>query len=521
MDMEDSSPCSSSSSPAPAADFVDYLGPDTSVTVFTMLHHPADLARASAVSRSWRQFVIDNQFSKLQCLRACPEVSTFTQVDVTTTTSRTLARRDQDTATSADDKLHRDHRVYMHLSHGLLTPYKPRDCIIHCIGASSTDNFPDETIENTLESVDHLESNRPSYWSSGGQRDPATAECLIYRLQADLCLIQEIKLQPFKGLLSLHPPFFLYIWLLAYSALLRCRDARLAYQIHAQACRRGLAASNPVLACSLLAFYSAARSDLPAAARLFDEMPRRDAVAYTAMMSAFIRAGDWAQALALYPRMLAAGAAPPTEHTFANLLALCASRRLCCHGRQLHAQLLRWGADLNLVLKTALLHMYSSCGFMDHAHAVLCSTPDTDVVLWTAMIAGYSRAGDLQAALRMFRRMEHAGVLPSAFTFSGIITACASSSSAQPQASQIETGRQLHARVFKFALAHDISVCNALVDLYSKSSACLLDLLHAFSATDSPNVVSWTALIAGLARHGRDKDAFAAFAEMRASEAAK
>ncbi|XP_037464754.1 pentatricopeptide repeat-containing protein At5g52850, chloroplastic-like [Triticum dicoccoides] len=320
----------------------------------------------------------------------------------------------------------------------------------------------------------------------------------------------------FRRVLAAHPAAA--VDELAYSALLRCRDARLAYQIHAQACRRGLAASNPVLACSLLAFYSAARSDLPAAARLFDEMPRRDAVAYTAMMSAFIRAGDWAQALALYPRMLAAGAAPPTEHTLANLLALCASRRLCCHGRQLHAQLLRWGADLNLVLKTALLHMYSSCGFMDHAHAVLCSTPDTDVVLWTAMIAGYSRAGDLQAALRMFRRMEHAGVLPSAFTFSGIITACASSSSAQPQASQIETGRQLHARVFKFALAHDISVCNALVDLYSKSSACLLDLLHAFSATDSPNVVSWTALIAGLARHGRDKDAFAAFAEMRASE---
>ncbi|KAM3280645.1 hypothetical protein ACQJBY_047445 [Aegilops geniculata] len=302
---------------------------------------------------------------------------------------------------------------------------------------------------------------------------------------------------------------------LAYSALLRCRDARLAYQIHAQACRRGLAASNPVLACSLLAFYSAARSDLPAAARLFDEMPRRDAVAYTAMMSALLRAGDWAQALALYPGMLAAGAAPPTEHTFANLLALCASRRLCCHGRQLHAQLLRWGADLNLVLKTALVHMYSSCGFMDHAHAVLCSTPETDVVLWTAMITGYSRAGDLQAALRMFRHMEHAGVPPNAFTFAGIITACASSS-AQPQASQ--TGRQLHARVFKFALEHDISVCNALVDLYSKLSARLLDLLHAFSATDSPNVVSWTALIAGLARHGRDEDAFAAFAEMRASE---
>uniref|UniRef100_A0ACD5VPU5 Uncharacterized protein n=3 Tax=Avena sativa TaxID=4498 RepID=A0ACD5VPU5_AVESA len=298
---------------------------------------------------------------------------------------------------------------------------------------------------------------------------------------------------------------------LAYSALLRCRDARLAYQIHAQACRRGLAASNPVLACSLLAFYSSARSDLPAAAKLFDEMIHRDAISYTVMMSAFVRSGDWVQALALYPGMLAA--APPTEHTFTTLLALCASRRLCCHGRQLHAQLLRWGVDFNLVLKTALVHMYSCCGFMGHAHAVLRSTPETDVVLWTAMIAGYSRTGDLQDALRMFCHMELAAVPPNAFTFAGIIAAC--SSSGHPQGFQ--AGRQLHARVFKFALEHDTSVCNALVDFYSKSSAHLLDLVHTFNAADTPNVVSWTAFISGLARHGRDEDAFAAFAEMRAS----
>ncbi|VAI40983.1 unnamed protein product [Triticum turgidum subsp. durum] len=201
--MEDSSSCSSSYLPGPAADFVDYLGPDTSATVFTMLHHPADLARASAVSRSWRQFVIDNQFSKLQCLRACPELSIFTTVHLTTTTTTRNPSQcqDQDTA----EKLH---RVYTHLAHGLLSPYNPRDCIIHCIGASSTDNFPNETIENTLDPVDHLDSNRPSYWSSAGQRDPAVPECLIYRLQADLCLIHEIKLQPFKAFFQHGDPIY-------------------------------------------------------------------------------------------------------------------------------------------------------------------------------------------------------------------------------------------------------------------------------------------------------------------------
>ena len=88
----------------------------------------------------------------------------------------------------------------MHLSHSLLSPYNSRNCIIRCIGASSTDNFPEETIENTLEPIDHVEMSL-SYWSSGGQRDPTCLpECLIYMLHSDLCLIDEIKIQPFQGL---------------------------------------------------------------------------------------------------------------------------------------------------------------------------------------------------------------------------------------------------------------------------------------------------------------------------------
>lgn len=41
----------------------------------------------------------------------------------------------------------------MHLIHGLLSPYNARDCL----GVSSTDNFPKEPIENTLEPVDRVE----------------------------------------------------------------------------------------------------------------------------------------------------------------------------------------------------------------------------------------------------------------------------------------------------------------------------------------------------------------------------
>lgn len=37
-------------------DFLESLGPDISATVFSLLDDPADLARATAVSHSWRRF---------------------------------------------------------------------------------------------------------------------------------------------------------------------------------------------------------------------------------------------------------------------------------------------------------------------------------------------------------------------------------------------------------------------------------------------------------------------------------
>ncbi|CAN6286079.1 unnamed protein product [Urochloa humidicola] len=319
----------------------------------------------------------------------------------------------------------------------------------------------------------------------------------------------DAALNVFRRVLRAHPAVATSDQL-AYAALLRCRDRRLAYQIHAQVCRRGLASSNPVLACSLLAFYADCE-DRDSAARVFDEMPQPDAVSYTAMISALLRAGDCHRALALYPRMLPLCA--PTQHTFSKLLAACTSMRLPRHGTQLHAQLLHWGCwgpHLTLVLKTALLHMYAACGAMASARTVLHATPETDVVLWTALITAYTRGGQLQHALGAFRDMERAAVPPNAFTYAALIAACSAACS-------LHIGRLLHARLFKFHLADDTSACNALLDLYSKSSTRFLDLLHAFRAVGAPNVVSWTAFIAGLMRHGRDEEAFAAFARMRAT----
>ncbi|GJN30088.1 hypothetical protein PR202_gb18367 [Eleusine coracana subsp. coracana] len=162
-------------------DFLDWVGPDTSVCIFDLLDDP-------------RGPLIQNQFCKTLCTRICPEVANFTRAVEVTRSPRPTSESSHDADHRGHDK---DHRIYSYLGGALVSDNPSTDCILHCVGASSTDFFPAESIENTLEPLDRV-NHRPSYWSSGGADDPDQPESLTYRLNSDLCIIDEIRIQPFK-----------------------------------------------------------------------------------------------------------------------------------------------------------------------------------------------------------------------------------------------------------------------------------------------------------------------------------
>jgi len=101
------------------------------------------------------------------------------------------------------DHLKEEHRLYTTLARGLTSSYVG-ECLADAISASSTDNYPEEGIHNTLESRDRI-GPRPSYWSSSGQSNPEVPERLTYKLISDICVITEINIQPFQGMNSMHP----------------------------------------------------------------------------------------------------------------------------------------------------------------------------------------------------------------------------------------------------------------------------------------------------------------------------
>jgi len=94
--------------------------------------------------------------------------------------------------------LKRSHKAYAVLAFDL-TPYvKKKNCISKAIAASSTNNYPEESILNTLEPGDGTES-RASYWLSEGHSATGVPETLVFKLRSKICLITEICVQPFQG----------------------------------------------------------------------------------------------------------------------------------------------------------------------------------------------------------------------------------------------------------------------------------------------------------------------------------
>lgn len=186
-------------------DFLDALHPDVSSKILKCLDDPTDIVRAGAVSRSWRDFVIANGICKHLCLKLFPQLSGIASV----INKSNAPEKPADVGCSNSNEwelLKKEHNIFTSLARGL-TSSDVGECLSDAISASSTDNSPEESVHNTLESRDRI-GRRASYWSSSGQSDPEVPERLTYNLISDLCVITEISVQPFEAFFQPNSPIY-------------------------------------------------------------------------------------------------------------------------------------------------------------------------------------------------------------------------------------------------------------------------------------------------------------------------
>ncbi|XP_077227976.1 pentatricopeptide repeat-containing protein At5g66500, mitochondrial-like [Tasmannia lanceolata] len=289
-----------------------------------------------------------------------------------------------------------------------------------------------------------------------------------------------------------------YAFMPIISACSALSNRQCAVQVHALLIKTG-SGSETVVKTALIDMYSKC-SSLGDSTRVFEETKLKDVVAWNAMLSGFVRHGFVISAIACFREMLK-NKVEFSEFTLCSLLKMCGRVNALRQGKQIHALTIVRGCDL-LVLGTALIDLYSNCGFLEDAIQVFCNLNWVkDDVIYNVLLSGCVKNHKYKEAFFMLGRME-----PDGIALTTVLDACS-------ELSDLSNGKQIHCVIIRRGFEIDTILCNALLDMYAKcgkiNSARLV-----FDRIRDKNVVSWTGIIDAYGSHGFGKEALKLYENM-------
>ncbi|KAI3851491.1 hypothetical protein MKX03_001207 [Papaver bracteatum] len=160
-----------------------------------------------------------------------------------------------------------------------------------------------------------------------------------------------------------------------------------------------------------------------------------------------------------------------------------------------------------LVVWNSLVSMYSKCGKIYCAAKLFDEMPIKDTVSWNSLISGYLRIGEFEKGFNVFKRMR--GSALNRFdraTLTTILSVC-------DKPSMLYLCKMMHSLAFLNGYGMELSVGNCLVTCYFKCG-CSGPGKRVFDEMCERNVITWTAVISGLAQSRLFQESLDLFFEM-------
>ncbi|KAH0747658.1 hypothetical protein KY285_009315 [Solanum tuberosum] len=176
--------------------------------------------------------------------------------------------------------------------------------------------------------------------------------------------------------------------------------------------------------------------ELVVARQLFDAMPECNLVGWNVMMTGYLNSNNPGKCLKLFREMAHRGL-NGNDTTIVIAVTACARSARMKEGKSVHGCLIKASKDLNLIVSTTLIHMYSRCGRAETGRLIFDRISIKNIVCWNAMILGYCIHGSPKDGLNLYSdllssRLENTEknhvkyhALPDEITFVGVLCACA------------------------------------------------------------------------------------------------
>lgn len=162
--------------------------------------------------------------------------------------------------------------------------------------------------------------------------------------------------------------------------------------------------------------------------------------------------------------------------------------------QQAHAHILRTGLFFQTHTSTKLLSLYANHLRFKDAQLVLNSLTEPHISSFSTLIYASSKFNRFGDALYLFSKMVSTGLVPDTRVVPCVVKACSG-------LLVLRIGQQVHGLASVIGLASDSFVCSSLVHFYVKCGQ-LSNAHKLLDAVGEPDVVSWSALLAGYARLG-------------------
>ncbi|KAJ7967169.1 Pentatricopeptide repeat-containing protein [Quillaja saponaria] len=270
-------------------------------------------------------------------------------------------------------------------------------------------------------------------------------------------------------------------------------------------CQRFHVGSDRYSSSRLLSGYFKCRK-IGDAEKLFGEMPDRDVVSYSIMVHGYAKNGYFKKSMESFYHMRLLNLVP-NSFTMVGVLVCIVGLGDSMVGQSVHALVVKFGLESDLIVGTAVLDMYAKCGNILESYQVFERLKNPGLISCNAIIAGFMYNNFFEEGLVLFNRFREFGLVPNESTMLTLIGGCVALGSQR-------LSEALHAIVMKFGLLMYVSVSNALLNIYSN----LTDYDAAnklFDEIECKDVISWTTIMGLLLRLENVHDVFKFFLKMR------
>ncbi|RAL48390.1 hypothetical protein DM860_005814 [Cuscuta australis] len=229
---------------------------------------------------------------------------------------------------------------------------------------------------------------------------------------------------------------------------------------------------------------------------VFAEIPNKNLVSWTAMISGYVNCERFKEGLATFEDMLASGL-EPNQATLTSVLTACTKLGALERGRWVQNYIESHGFSLNSGLATSLVDLYAKCGCIDEAISLFKKIPfrTKDVYVWTAIINGFAMHGEAGKCLDLFIEMLDNGVKPNEVTFIGVLSGCS-------RGGLVDEGERLFADMeCVYGVKPNVDHYGCMVDLLGRAGRIqeAVQLIRGMAVEPTPGV--WGALFGACLIH--------------------